>query len=218
MIDLMVVSSDLRPHVLDTRVKRGAELSTDHHLVGKEGTVNTVYSGDGVLLTSTWDIVDRWKEYFEDLRNTTMHLPVRKQGLWTWEQTHVSPGLKLPRAVVVDSTLQHRVDIGDGAAGLADRSGVLERRVRQIVELRIQEEQCGFRPGHGTVNQLYTLSRTWRKAFDRVPRGVLWVLQEYGVPGPLIHTVHSLYDRCQSLVHIAGNDVVLLASSARDLQ
>ncbi|KAK3559351.1 hypothetical protein QTP86_012808 [Hemibagrus guttatus] len=33
MIDLVAVSSDLRPHVLDTRVKRGAELSTNHHLV-----------------------------------------------------------------------------------------------------------------------------------------------------------------------------------------
>ncbi|KAK3556527.1 hypothetical protein QTP70_009074 [Hemibagrus guttatus] len=33
MIDLVVVSSALWPHVLDTRVKRGAELSTDHHLV-----------------------------------------------------------------------------------------------------------------------------------------------------------------------------------------
>ncbi|KAK3545822.1 hypothetical protein QTP70_015265 [Hemibagrus guttatus] len=33
MIDLVIVSSDLRPHVLDTQVKRGAELSTDHHLV-----------------------------------------------------------------------------------------------------------------------------------------------------------------------------------------
>ncbi|KAK3553734.1 hypothetical protein QTP70_007597 [Hemibagrus guttatus] len=33
MINLVIVSSDLRPHVLDTRVKRGAELSTDHHLV-----------------------------------------------------------------------------------------------------------------------------------------------------------------------------------------
>lgn len=27
------VSSDLRPHVLDTRVKRGTEVSTDHHLL-----------------------------------------------------------------------------------------------------------------------------------------------------------------------------------------
>ena len=33
MIDFIVVSSDLRPYVLDTRVKRGAELSTDHYLV-----------------------------------------------------------------------------------------------------------------------------------------------------------------------------------------
>ncbi|KAK3564528.1 hypothetical protein QTP86_022862 [Hemibagrus guttatus] len=33
MIDLVIVSSDLRPHVLDTRVKRRAELSTNHHLV-----------------------------------------------------------------------------------------------------------------------------------------------------------------------------------------
>ncbi|TWW61026.1 hypothetical protein D4764_05G0011160 [Takifugu flavidus] len=33
MIDIVVMSSDLRPDVMDTRVKRGAELSTDHHLV-----------------------------------------------------------------------------------------------------------------------------------------------------------------------------------------
>uniref|UniRef100_A0AAV2J4J5 Endonuclease/exonuclease/phosphatase domain-containing protein n=1 Tax=Knipowitschia caucasica TaxID=637954 RepID=A0AAV2J4J5_KNICA len=33
MIDFVVVSSDLRPRVSDTRVKKGAELSTDHHLV-----------------------------------------------------------------------------------------------------------------------------------------------------------------------------------------
>ncbi|KAK3524966.1 hypothetical protein QTP86_011731 [Hemibagrus guttatus] len=33
MIDLVVMSSVLWPHVLDTWVKRGAKLSTDHHLV-----------------------------------------------------------------------------------------------------------------------------------------------------------------------------------------
>ncbi|KAK7938891.1 hypothetical protein WMY93_002217 [Mugilogobius chulae] len=33
MIDFVVVSSDLWPHVLDSRVKRGAELLTDYHLV-----------------------------------------------------------------------------------------------------------------------------------------------------------------------------------------
>ena len=44
------------------------------------------------------------------------------------------------------------------------------------------------------------------KAFDRVPRGVLWgMLREYGVPDPLIGAVRSLYDRCQSLVCFAGS-------------
>ena len=33
MIDFVVVSMDLRSHDLDTRVKRGVELSTDQHLV-----------------------------------------------------------------------------------------------------------------------------------------------------------------------------------------
>ncbi|TWW80230.1 hypothetical protein D4764_01G0000450 [Takifugu flavidus] len=38
---------------------------------GKQCTVNTVYSGDGVLLTSTRDVVDQRKEYFEELLNPT---------------------------------------------------------------------------------------------------------------------------------------------------
>ncbi len=38
---------------------------------GKQCTVNTVFSGDGALLTSTQDIVDQWKEYFKDLLNPT---------------------------------------------------------------------------------------------------------------------------------------------------
>ncbi|KAI3365768.1 hypothetical protein L3Q82_000703 [Scortum barcoo] len=71
-------------------------------------------------------------------------------------------------------------------------------------------------PGRGTLDQLYTLHRVleglWEfaqpvhmcfvdleKAFDRVPRGILWgVLHEYGA-------VQSLYDRSRSLVRIAGS-------------
>ncbi|KAI3371403.1 hypothetical protein L3Q82_024000 [Scortum barcoo] len=91
---------------------------------------------------------------------------------------------------------------------------VLERRIRPIVDPRIQEEQCGFRPGRGTLDQLYTLHRVleglWEfaqpvhmcfvdleKAFDRVPRGILWgvLRDEYGVREPLLRAVRSLYDR-----------------------
>ncbi|TWW77358.1 hypothetical protein D4764_12G0007480 [Takifugu flavidus] len=247
---------------------------------GKQCTVNTVYSGDGVLLTSTRDVVDRWKEYFEDLLTPT-NTPSSEEAPGVDE---IRPEFLKALDVVGLSWLTRLCNIAwtSGAVPLdwqtgvvvplfkkGDRrvcsnyrgitllslpgkvySGVLERRVRQIVEPRIQEEQCGFRPGRGTVDQLYTLSRVlegaWEiaqpvhmcfvdleKAFDRVPRGVLWgVLREYEVSGPLIRAVRSLYDRCQSLVRIAGSksnsfpdrvllfadDVVLLASSARDLQ
>ncbi|KAI3367105.1 hypothetical protein L3Q82_008170 [Scortum barcoo] len=75
----------------------------------------------------------------------------------------------------------------------------------------------------GTLDQLYTLHRVleglWEfaqpvhmcfvdleKAFDRVPRGILWgVLHEYGVREPLLRAVRSLYDRSRSLVRIAGS-------------
>uniref|UniRef100_A0A3B5Q8Y2 Reverse transcriptase domain-containing protein n=1 Tax=Xiphophorus maculatus TaxID=8083 RepID=A0A3B5Q8Y2_XIPMA len=248
---------------------------------GKRCSTNTVYSGDGVLLTSTRDVVGRWAEYFEDLLNPT-NMPSTEEaepgdsGLGSPisgdEVTEVVKKLLGGRVPGVDEirpeflkaldvvglcwlTRLCNVAWTSGAVPLdwqtgvvvplfkkGDRrvcsnyrgvtllslpgkvySGVLERRVRRIVEPRIQEEQCGFRPGRGTLDQLYTLGRVlegaWEfaqpvymcfvdleKAFDRVPRGALWgVLREYGVPGPLIRAVRSLYDRCQSLVRIAGS-------------
>ena len=96
---------------------------------GKQCIVNTVYGGGGALLTSTWDVVDRWKEYFEDLLNPTDTPSGKKAG----------PG---------DS------GVGSPISG-AEVAKVV--KIRWIVEPRIQEEQCGFRPGRGTVDQLYTL-------------------------------------------------------------
>ena len=246
---------------------------------GKQYPANTVYSGGGELLTSTGDIVGRWKEYFEDLLNPTDTPSVEEAEagdpevdsfITQAEVTEVVRKLPSGKAPGVDeirpeylksldivglSWLTRLCNVAwqlgtvplDWQTGVVvplfkkgDRrmcsnyrgitllslpgkvySRVLERRIRPIVEPRIQEEQCGFRPGRGTLDQLYTLRRvlegSWEfaqpvhmcfvdleKAFDRVPRGILWeVLREYGVRGPLLRAVRSLYDRSRSLVRIA---------------
>ena len=47
---------------------------------GKECSVDTVYGGNSVLLTSTQEVVNRWKEYFEDLLKLTKALSGEKAG------------------------------------------------------------------------------------------------------------------------------------------
>ena len=38
---------------------------------GKQGTIQAVYSKDGTLLNSTKEVVECWKEHFEELLNST---------------------------------------------------------------------------------------------------------------------------------------------------
>lgn len=73
-------------------------------------------------------------------------------------------------------------------------SGVLERRVRQEVESQVQNEQYGFCPSGGTVDQLYTLSTVFKGAWcvDSCPSGSsAGVALGYGLPNLLIRAVQS---------------------------
>ncbi|KAL0274579.1 UNVERIFIED_CONTAM: hypothetical protein PYX00_002680 [Menopon gallinae] len=110
----------------------------------------------------------------------------------------------------------------EGVSWLTRVIKVLERRCRSVLEEKLGEDQCGFRPGRGTTDQLLTLKLilegSWEyarpvyacfidleKAYDRVPRGKLWeVLAKYGLDGALSRAVRSLYEDCRSCVRING--------------
>ncbi|KAI3374595.1 hypothetical protein L3Q82_021173 [Scortum barcoo] len=460
MIDFVVVSSDLRPYVLDTRVKRGAELSTDHHLVvswirwqrrkldrpgrpkrivrvcwerlaepsvrevfnshlrksfsqipreagdiesewtmfsasivdvhavrscgrkvsgacrggnpepggghrkpskppartvleaktrvweefgeameedyrsaskrfwqtvrrlrrGKQYSANTVYSAGGELLTSTGDIVGRWKKYFEDLLNPT-DLPSNEEAeagvsevdssITQAEVTEVVHKLLSGKALGVDEIRPEYLKSLDvvglswltrlcniawrlGTVPLVWQTGVVvplfkkgDRRVcsNYTGDHTSQPPREGLRQGTGEENSADSRTLGFRRnnavfvlvvehwtssipstgclrVYGSLPNQstcALWiwrrhsrpcpswysvgVLREYGVPGPLLRAVRSLYDWSRSLVRIAGrflgvargrresrfgnhrissllfaDDVVLMASSGQDLQ
>ena len=98
----------------------------------------------------------------------------------------------------------------------------LERKCREIVESKLEDGQCGFRPGRSTTDQIFTLKqifeKSWeygkdlfacfvdlKKAYDRVPRDKLWkVLQEYGVDGQLLRAIKSFYCRPEVCVRVNG--------------
>ena len=98
----------------------------------------------------------------------------------------------------------------------------LERKCREIVKSKLEDGQCGFRPGRSTTDQVFTLKqifeKSWEygkdlfacfvdleKAYDRVPRDKLWkVLQEYGVDGQLLRAIKSFYCRPEVCVRVNG--------------
>ena len=100
----------------------------------------------------------------------------------------------------------------------------LERKCREIVESKLEDGQCGFRPGRSTTDQIFTLKqifeKSWEygkdlfacfvdleKAYDRVSRDKLWkVLQKYGVDGQLLRAISSFYCRPEVCVRVKASN------------
>ena len=97
---------------------------------------------------------------------------------------------------------------------------ILEKKLRNIVEDVLHEAQHGFRPGRGTTDLVFALKmileKSWEwdikkyvalldleKAFDRVPRQMLWRAMrraEYQIPPKLERAIKSLYASNETLV------------------
>ncbi|KAI3374207.1 hypothetical protein L3Q82_006065 [Scortum barcoo] len=209
---------------------------------GKQYSANTVYSAGGELLTSTEDIVGRWKKYFEDLLNPT-DLPSNEEAedgdsevdssITQAEVTEVVRKLLGGKAPGVDEIRPEYLKSLDvvglswltrlcniawrlGTVPLEWQTGVVvplfkkgDRRVcsnyrgdhtsqppreglrqgtgeENSADSRppVQEEQCGFRPGRGTVDQLYTLRRVPRVLYGSLPNQstcpcALWIWRRH---------------------------------------
>lgn len=101
-------------------------------------------------------------------------------------------------------------------------AGVLERKLRSIVEKQLDDSQCGFRPLRGCQDQIFSLRQIsekyyekgkdvfscfidLEKAYDRVPREkLLEVLGRYGVGNKLLRAIDSLYTKSMAAVRIDG--------------
>lgn len=95
---------------------------------------------------------------------------------------------------------------------------VIVWRIRKLVTLN--ENQCGFMPGKGTMDALFVVRRLQEeyrakgrnlymcfvdleKAFDRVPRKVMeWAMRKKGLPEVMVKAVMSLYDGAKTKVKI----------------
>ena len=92
---------------------------------------------------------------------------------------------------------------------------ILEKRIRDIMEDKILEEQGAFRKKRSCTDQLFTvrmlsektIAKNKRmitvcvdleKAYDNVNRDLMWnVLEEYGIRGRLAKATRSMYVNCK---------------------
>ena len=99
---------------------------------------------------------------------------------------------------------------------------VLERVVEGLVRQRVEidEMQCGFMSGRGTIDAisivrqlqekhlaankpLYMAFVDLEKAFDRVPRDVIWwAMRKLGIDEWLVHLVQSMYKDLRSRIRV----------------
>ncbi|KAI3360296.1 hypothetical protein L3Q82_014600 [Scortum barcoo] len=181
---------------------------------GKQYSANTVYSAGGELLTSTEDIVGRWKKYFEDLLNPT-DLPSNEEAEDGDSEVDSSITQAEVTEVVQDHTSQpprEGLRQGTGEENSADSrpsdsGGTMRFFVLVVEQWTSSIPSAGCLRVYGSLpNQSTCALWIWRR-HSTVSLVVFCgeCSAKYGVRGPLLRAVRSLYDRSRSLVRIAGS-------------
>ena len=138
-----------------------------------------------------------------------------------WYKSMIHPILKKGKSPLIP--LDHR-GISLMSTVAKAFSAILNKRLAEYLEIHniYVDEQNGFRRLRSCLDHLYTLTTIVRnrkqrglptyccfvdfaKAFDSVNYPCLWhKLLAYGIHGPLLHTIQTLYANLQSCVRING--------------
>jgi len=124
----------------------------------------------------------------------------------------------VPKAKSHAALLDRDMHMGISVSQLFSRSldRLMNMRLEAVVSrLHLRSPtQCGFRPGHGTLDAIFTLHHLihsaqhhrqrlyvvfvdFKKAFDRVRRDLLLErCRELGIHGPFLDLLVQLYDKC----------------------
>ena len=99
---------------------------------------------------------------------------------------------------------------------------ILNNRVKAITDVKVMDEQGGFRTGRGCKNQILVVKqiventieknkKTYmafvdlEKAYNNVSREKLWVvLDKYGIKGKLLRAIQALYVGSKACVKVGG--------------
>jgi hypothetical protein len=99
---------------------------------------------------------------------------------------------------------------------------ILERKIRELVEDKIEEEQMGFRPGRQTQDgihivrnliekrldkgkEVYMAYLDLKSAFDKVPRRFIWeAMKSLNIPNKLIRLTKAVYENVGAMVRLNG--------------